>query len=67
MADEVADAFGGPSFSTLMTLLVLILCLWVAIAGAIFLLAPPSLASSAALPGAAAPTSVTRGRALPHL
>ena len=30
MADEVADAFGGPSFATLMTLLVLILVVFVA-------------------------------------
>ncbi len=35
MADQVADVFGGPSFTTLMTLLVLILLLWVAAAGAL--------------------------------
>ena len=40
MADEVADAFGGPSFTTLMTLLVLIALLWVAATGAP--LHPPS-------------------------
>ena len=44
MADQVADAFGGPSFTTLMTLLVLILLLWVAAAGALGCMSPLSRA-----------------------
>ena len=57
MADEVADAFGGPSFSTLMILLVLILILWVGAAGA---LPPPPPSDGAAAPGGRAYAAPTR-------